>query len=109
MLTAPRVYFAMAQDGLFFKQVGMVHPRTRAPIVAIALQGLLAIVIALARNLRSHSQLRRLGRRDFLRPDCVLYFRISQTAVRRLHDRNHAGARSSVDDDRIHRRLLCWW
>jgi APA family basic amino acid/polyamine antiporter len=46
MLTAPRVYFAMAQDGLFFKSVGTVHPRTRAPIVAIALQGLLAIVIA---------------------------------------------------------------
>ncbi len=47
MLTAPRVYFAMAQDGLFFKQVGTVHPRTRAPIVAIALQGVLAIIIAL--------------------------------------------------------------
>ncbi|HEV8428115.1 MAG TPA: amino acid permease [Pyrinomonadaceae bacterium] len=47
MLTAPRVYFAMAQDGLFFKSVGTVHPRTRAPIVAIALQGLLAIAIAL--------------------------------------------------------------
>ena len=47
MLTAPRVYFAMAQDGLFFRQVGKVHPQTRAPIVAIALQGLLAIVIAL--------------------------------------------------------------
>ncbi|HSB29888.1 MAG TPA: amino acid permease [Pyrinomonadaceae bacterium] len=46
MLTAPRVYFAMAQDRLFFKRVGMVHPRTKAPIVAIALQGLLAIVIA---------------------------------------------------------------
>lgn len=46
MLTAPRVYFAMAQDGLFFKSVGKVHPQTRAPIVAIALQGLLAIVIA---------------------------------------------------------------
>lgn len=47
MLTAPRVYFAMANDGLFFKSVGMVHPVTRAPIVAIALQGLLAIVVAL--------------------------------------------------------------
>jgi len=46
MLTAPRVYFAMARDGLFFKSVGTVHPKTRAPIVAIALQGLLAIVIA---------------------------------------------------------------
>jgi APA family basic amino acid/polyamine antiporter len=46
MLTAPRVYFAMAQNGLFFKQVARVHPKTRAPIVAIALQGVLAIVIA---------------------------------------------------------------
>lgn len=47
MLTAPRVYFAMARDGLFFESVGTVHPRTRAPIVAIALQGVFAIVIAL--------------------------------------------------------------
>ena len=47
MLTAPRVYFAMANDGLFFKSVGTVHPRTHAPVVAIALQGLLAIVVAL--------------------------------------------------------------
>ena len=46
MLTAPRVYFAMARDGLFFRQVATVHPRTRAPIVAIGLQGVLAIVIA---------------------------------------------------------------
>ena len=47
MLTAPRVYYAMAKDGLFFKSVGTVHPQTQAPIVAITLQGLLAIVIAL--------------------------------------------------------------
>ena len=47
MLTAPRVYFAMARDGLFFKSVGALHPRTRVPIVAIGLQGLLAIAIAL--------------------------------------------------------------
>jgi APA family basic amino acid/polyamine antiporter len=46
MLTAPRVYFAMAQDGLFFKQVATVHSRTRVPIVAIVLQGLLAIIIS---------------------------------------------------------------
>jgi APA family basic amino acid/polyamine antiporter len=45
MLTAPRVYFAMARDGLFFKSVGSVHPRTRVPVLAIGLQGLLAIII----------------------------------------------------------------
>jgi basic amino acid/polyamine antiporter, APA family len=48
MLTAPRVYFAMAEDGLFFKAVGRLNPKTHVPIVAIALQGLLAIVIALS-------------------------------------------------------------
>jgi APA family basic amino acid/polyamine antiporter len=48
MLTAPRVYFAMAEDRLFFKSVAWVHPRTRVPVVAIALQGALAIIIALS-------------------------------------------------------------
>jgi APA family basic amino acid/polyamine antiporter len=48
MLTAPRVYFAMAEDGLFFKSVAWLDPRTRVPVVAIALQGALAVVIALS-------------------------------------------------------------
>ena len=46
MLTAPRVYFAMAEDGLFFRGVGRVNPTTRAPVAAIALQGFFAAVIA---------------------------------------------------------------
>lgn len=48
MLTAPRVYFAMAEDGVFFRAVARIHPKTRVPILAIALQGLLAIAIALS-------------------------------------------------------------
>jgi APA family basic amino acid/polyamine antiporter len=48
MLTAPRVYFAMAQDGLFFRSVASVHPKTRVPVLAIALQGVIAIVIAIS-------------------------------------------------------------
>ncbi len=46
MLTAPRVYFAMAEDKLFFKQLATLN-RARVPAFAIALQGGLAIVIAL--------------------------------------------------------------
>ncbi len=46
MLTAPRVYHAMAVDGLFFHRVGWLSPRTGAPVVAIALQGVLATAIA---------------------------------------------------------------
>jgi APA family basic amino acid/polyamine antiporter len=46
MLTAPRVYFAMAEDKLFFRQLASLN-RARVPAFAIALQGGLAIVIAL--------------------------------------------------------------
>ncbi len=48
MLTAPRVYFAMAEDGLFFRSVAWLHPRTRVPVAAIALQGVCATIIALS-------------------------------------------------------------
>jgi APA family basic amino acid/polyamine antiporter len=48
ILTAPRVYFAMARHGLFFRSVGSVHPRTHVPVMAIALQGVWAIVIAVS-------------------------------------------------------------
>jgi APA family basic amino acid/polyamine antiporter len=45
MLTGPRVYYAMARDGLFFASVGKLSQRSRAPVVAIMLQGLAAIAI----------------------------------------------------------------
>jgi APA family basic amino acid/polyamine antiporter len=48
MLTAPRVYFAMARDGLFFRAVGRAAPGSGAPVMAIALQGAWASVIALS-------------------------------------------------------------
>ena len=48
VLTAPRVYFAMARDGVFFRQVAWLDPRTRVPTVAIVLQGIWAAIIALS-------------------------------------------------------------
>jgi len=48
MLTAPRVYYAMAADGLFFRSVGRISAKTQVPVVAIALQGIVAIVITLS-------------------------------------------------------------
>src|SRR5436189_971817 len=44
MLTAPRIFFAMADDGLFFKHVARVHPRFQTPWVAIVLTALLGII-----------------------------------------------------------------
>jgi len=47
MLTAPRVYFAMAEDRIFFRSVAWINPRTHVPVIAILLQGVWAIVIAM--------------------------------------------------------------
>src|SRR5262249_6908821 len=48
VLTAPRVYFAMAQDGLFFRPLAWIHPRTQVPVFAIAPQSVWTLVIVLS-------------------------------------------------------------
>ncbi len=48
MLTAPRVYHAMASDRVFFRFVGRIDPRTLAPVAAIVLQGAWATIIVFA-------------------------------------------------------------
>lgn len=48
MLTAPRVYYAMARDRIFFRVVGWLDPRSRVPTVAIVLQGVWAAVISVS-------------------------------------------------------------
>jgi len=50
MLTAPRVYYAMAADGVFFRTVARINPKTHVPTVAIALQGIVAIIITWTRK-----------------------------------------------------------
>lgn len=46
-LTAPRIYYAMATDGVFFQKVAEVHPKYRTPMFAILLQSVWAIVLLL--------------------------------------------------------------
>jgi len=48
MLTAPRVYFAMAEDRVFFRSLAAVNAKTRVPTLAIIVQGVAAAVIALS-------------------------------------------------------------
>jgi APA family basic amino acid/polyamine antiporter len=45
VLVGPRVYYALARDGLLFRWVGAVHPRFRTPHRAIVLQGVWAGVL----------------------------------------------------------------
>jgi APA family basic amino acid/polyamine antiporter len=48
ILTSPRVYFQMAADGTFFKALAKIDPRTHVPVIAIAVQGIASILIALS-------------------------------------------------------------
>jgi APA family basic amino acid/polyamine antiporter len=50
MLVAPRVFFAMADDRLFFKTVAKVHPRYQTPYVAIGLAAVLGVAFVLTRS-----------------------------------------------------------
>jgi APA family basic amino acid/polyamine antiporter len=50
MLAAPRVFFAMADDGLFFKTLASVHSRFNTPYVAILLSALLGMALVMSRS-----------------------------------------------------------
>jgi APA family basic amino acid/polyamine antiporter len=50
LLTAPRIFFAMATDGLFFRQLGAVHARFRTPWIAILLNAALGVAFVLLRT-----------------------------------------------------------
>ncbi len=47
-MTAPRIYYAMARDGVFFKRVAEVHPKYKAPTFAILSQTAWAILLILS-------------------------------------------------------------
>jgi APA family basic amino acid/polyamine antiporter len=49
-LTAPRIFFAMADDGLFFRKVAAVHPRFHTPYVSIVLTASLGVAFVLLRT-----------------------------------------------------------
>ncbi|HKB10215.1 MAG TPA: amino acid permease [Vicinamibacterales bacterium] len=50
MLASPRIFFAMADDQLFFPALARVHPRYRTPHVAITLAAVLGMVLVLSRR-----------------------------------------------------------
>jgi len=50
LMGGPRVFYALAEDGLFFRKVGEVHPRFETPHVAIALAGALGVAYVSVRT-----------------------------------------------------------
>ncbi|HJT45233.1 MAG TPA: hypothetical protein VJ721_03080 [Chthoniobacterales bacterium] len=91
MLTAPRVYFAMAKDDAFFSALTKLNA-AHVPVFAIALQGLAAMVIALSGR---YEQIL-----NYVVSVDVLFFALTAACVfvfrhrRRLSDRGDASAAS---------------
>lgn len=50
ILVSPRVYQAMAADGLFFKSFAAISPRTGTPLAAIAFQGAWAVALLFTKS-----------------------------------------------------------
>jgi APA family basic amino acid/polyamine antiporter len=50
VLAGPRVYYAMARDGLFFAPAARVHPRFRTPHVATVAQALWSVLLVMSGN-----------------------------------------------------------
>jgi amino acid transporter len=50
LLTAPRIFFAMADEGLFFRKVAAVHPKYASPYVSIVLTAALGVAFVLVRS-----------------------------------------------------------
>ena len=50
MLASPRVFFAMADDGLLFKGIAKVHSRYKTPYVAILVAALLGMALVMSRS-----------------------------------------------------------
>jgi APA family basic amino acid/polyamine antiporter len=109
ILTAPRVYFAMAEDGLFFRAVAWLDPRTRVPVVAIILQSVWTMVIALTG--RYEQILNYVISMDFL------FFGLTATTLFVFRRRAARGEMSASDGYRMPGHpwstvvfvALCWW
>src|SRR3989442_3308075 len=76
ILTAARIPYAMARQGLFFRSQGWVHPRFATPTVALLTQGVISIGLALAGN---YNQLA-----TYVVFAQVLFYGLSATAVVKL-------------------------
>lgn len=108
ILTAPRVYFAMADDGLFFRAVAWLQPRTRVPVVAIILQSVWTIVIVISG--RYEQILNYVVSMDFL------FFGLTATTIfvfRRRSERGLMTAPSYRNPGHPATTLIfvftCWW
>ena len=87
-LTVPRLYYRMAQDGLFFKQLAYVHPKTHTPIVAIILQCIVSSAIV---GWGNYSRIL-----NYVTPMDFLYFALAAVAIWIFRRRDRAATNVAV-------------
>jgi APA family basic amino acid/polyamine antiporter len=83
MLSDPRVFYALARDGLFFRAVGRVHPRHHTPYVATFLGTFLAAAFVLTRSFTDLAAAYVLGIWPFLMLAVLALFRLRRTQASR--------------------------
>ncbi len=66
IMASPRVWYAMAHDGLLFRVIGAVHPRNRTPYVALLLNMCLGLVAVFTHSFEQLTRIFVLGRWPFL-------------------------------------------
>ena len=56
VLTSPRIFFAMAEDKLFFQPLALVHPKFKTPYVSVIMSGTLGIIYVILATILSGSK-----------------------------------------------------
>ena len=81
ILGSPRVLFALARDGLLFRALGLVHPRTRAPYVAIIVYAVVALALALTGTFAELAVLAAIGTAALYAAGCVAAWVLARRGV----------------------------
>jgi APA family basic amino acid/polyamine antiporter len=66
IMASPRVWYAMANDGLFFRAIGAVHPRRKTPHVALLLNMCLGLAAVFTHSFEQLARIFVLGRWPFI-------------------------------------------
>jgi len=81
ILGSPRMLFAFARDGLLFRPLGRVHPRTRVPHVAIAVYAAVALLLALTGTFAELAVLAAMGTAALYAAGCAAAWVLARRGV----------------------------